>query len=131
MTEQKESTMKDASFGDVKSVEAPSVDLKPYDGNKVLIEKVEEKEGKYGPCVMVSSVPLTTIGEGENQKEICATRILGLHRQKDGSVVWYSKGAMAEFLKKYDCAHYKDLVGKEAIVSVKVTDNDQQFAELR
>jgi hypothetical protein len=111
-------------FEDVCEVELPGIELTEFEGQKVVIERMREEEGKFGPCVIVESAPICRVGD----KDIRASRILGLVRH-EGRVVWGAKSKTADFLKKYKVGHYSELVGVKAVVGIKVKE-DRQFATL-
>jgi len=99
-------------------VELPQLDLTPYIGRKVKIEKVEECQSDTGYYIQVSTEPLAKFGD----KEIRATKNFGLVETEDGRVGWASKGKLATFLRRMKCSDYMQLVGKEVIVQAQYNE---------
>jgi len=106
------------------AVDLPKIDLKPFNGTKAKISKIEYPEhpqhGVY--CKLITNV-LDTI----EKKEITASKILGLIEIKDeitGEVVGYGWGKESQtfaFLKTMEADTLQDLLGKEVIVRYEVT----------
>ena len=61
-------------------IELPSLDISPYIGQKVKIEKVEEHEGNFGYYIRIITEPVATIKrDGNDDIVLRATRMFGLH----------------------------------------------------
>jgi hypothetical protein len=117
-------------FENVRCIEPETKKFDPseYEGEKVKIAKVEEDEGNFGPYVRVITEPVHEYEHDGVKKGITGSRFLGLSRQDDGSVVWFTGSKMDLFLKKHKVEHYNDLIGKTVVIRTEVSkDGEKEF----
>lgn len=100
---------------DLEADESPDViEFEPEEfvGVRTRIDRVEVRNGDFGPYLYVATEPLPEIG-------VRATRLFNL-KEKDGKIVWSKRGHLQAYLNRLGVSHPKDLVGKEVIVQVEV-----------
>ncbi|MFW5852450.1 MAG: hypothetical protein ACOCUR_00295 [Nanoarchaeota archaeon] len=122
-----ETKLKKVSLKETKKIELPTLDITPYVGKMTKVANVEEYEGRYGYFVKVETETLDTIEIGGEQKPLTASKILGLHQDKEGNIGWGEETKLGLFLKKMNVPHYKDLVGKEVQVQKQTSKEGQDF----
>ena len=114
-------------------IQLPSIDVSQYVGRKTKIAKVEEFEGQYGYFVKMTSevIDMPTLKDGKpmldkegNPIELRATRIFGLQTDSNGNIGWGADTKLAAYLAKFKVKHYRDLVGREAVVQTVLNKND-------
>lgn len=106
-------------------IELPKIDVSKYIGEKTKIVSAETHEGSYGYFVKVEGEVLETIGEGDKATDIRASAIIGLQIDAEGNIGWGEDTKMDKFLKLMGCEHYKDLVGKEAVIQTRQAKNSE------
>lgn len=117
---QKEVNMDLTKLGEI---ELPTLDVSKYVGQKAPIESVKTFEGKHGYFLKVETIPIDTIGDGDDAIILRASRIFGLQKDKDGKVGWGKETKLGLFLDKIGAKKLADLVGKDVIVQT-VTNKD-------
>jgi len=115
--------------GETGLIDLPRVDLLTFIGNKVKIEKVYEIENNFdqkrkGYSVRIETAPLTVLSNGT---EIRASKLFGLQQDAAGKWGWGKDTKLDVFLKKFNVAHYKELVGKEVVCQVEYSKTGKQF----
>jgi len=105
-------------------IELPKVDVKPYIGKSVKIEKVEEHKGEYGYYIMIISEVVDTLPGKDTPITIRANRMFGLQENEKGEIGWGAETQLAVYLKKMGVLHYRDLVGKEVICQTTTSKKD-------
>lgn len=122
-----ETELKKVSLKDTKQIELPTLDISPYVGRMTKIASVEEYEGRFGYFVKIETEALDTIEFGGEQKPLTASKIFGLHQDKEGAVGWSDKTKLGLFLQKMNVSHYKKLVGKSVQVQKQTSKEGQDF----
>jgi len=110
---------------DTGMIELSQFDCTPFIGKKVGIAKVTEHKGSFGFYVKIETEIVAKFGE----KDITASKILGLQEDANGHIGWGEKTKLGVFLKKYNVAHYKDLVGKEVVIQTKTSKEGVDFLD--
>lgn len=107
-------------------IELPQLDLTPYIGKKTKIEAVTEHRGEFGFYIKIQTEVIDTLSDKRKEPlELRASRIFSLQEDEKGNVGWGKDTNLGLFLKKYNVAHYRDLVGIEVIVQT-ITNKKQQ-----
>lgn len=122
-----ETELKKVSLKETKQIELPTLDISPYVGKMTKIASVEEYQGRFGYFVKVETEALDTIDFGGEQKPLTASKIFGLHQDKEGNIGWGEDTKLGLFLKKMNAQHYNDLVGKEVQVQKQTNKDGQEF----
>lgn len=113
-------------------IELPVVDVSKYIGEKTKIVSAETHQGAYGYFVKVEGEILETLGTEDKPIELRASAILGLQTDAEGKIGWGADTKMDKFLKSMKVEHFKDLVGKEAIMQTRVSkSSDTEFLTFR
>ena len=86
-------------------IEKQTFDPTPYIGKDSFIEYIEERKGQFGFYIKLFS---QVIDEGD--WEIRASTIYGLDVDKNGKLGWAPDSKLYNFLKKFNVAHYRDLM---------------------
>ena len=107
-------------------IELPKLDVKPYIGKAVKIEKVTEHKGEYGYYIVIISEVVDSLpGRDPNSPIIIrATRMFGLQENEKGEIGWGAETQLGVYLKKMGVLHYKELVGKEVICQTTTSKKD-------
>lgn len=107
-------------------IELPKLDVKPYIGKPVKIEKVTEHKGEYGYYIVVTSSVVDSLPGKDKDSPIIirATRMFGLQENDKGEIGWGAETQLGVYLKKMGVLHYKDLVGKEVICQTTTSKKD-------
>ena len=120
------------SLDSLEPMESESLDLSPFEGKRVTIEKAEviEVSSQFSETgrqkvLRVESEPVTTVETAEGKKEIRASELFNLI-EKDGKVGWSKdeRGKLQKFLAKMKATKPTELVGKEAVVRLRSKKND-------
>jgi hypothetical protein len=122
----------ETKFEKTGEIELPSLDISPYIGKRVKIEKVSECIGEFGECVKVETEIVDTLTMKTNPPKIIDLRgshVFGLQKDSDGRIGWGEKTKMGVFLKKMKVKHYKDLKGKEVILQAKTSKKGGEFLD--
>lgn len=106
-------------------IELPKIDVSKYIGEKTKIVSAETHQGAYGYYVKVEGEVLDTIGDGDNAVELRASAIIGLQTDAEGKIGWGADTKMDKFLKVMGVEHFKDLVGKEAVIQTRQSKNSE------
>lgn len=104
----------------------PTLDVKKYIGNRVLIDQVDVfKSAEYDTYyVELVTTPVDTIGEGNDKKPLLIRKRLWLQTNRETQEVgWTKESALGKLLTKYGKNHYNELKGVEVIVQTEVRDN--------
>lgn len=104
-------------------IELDRFNAKEYIGKKVKIDLVVAQQGAFGYYVRAETEPVATLGQDTH---IRASRIFGLHENKQGLIGWDDNTNLGKFLAKMGVTHYNELPGKEVIVQVREKD-DKEF----
>ena len=110
---------------DVGMIELPSFDVTPFIGKKVKIQNVTEHKGNFGYYVRIETEKVADFGD----KEIRASKILGLHEDANGKIGWGADTKLGVYLSKHKVTHYNDLVGKEVILQTKTNKDGVDFLD--
>ena len=113
-------------LGNTGVIELPKIDITKYIGKTVNIIAVEEHKGTYGYYIKVIGDSLEQIETKDKLIELRPTKIFSLQTDNSGSIGWGSETKLAAFLKKMKVKHYKELIGKKAIVQSQL-NNDTEF----
>jgi len=105
-------------------IELPTLDISPYIGRKVKIEKVEEHKGNFGYYIKIISEVVDEVDGRDGKIELRATRVFGLQEDKDNNIGWGEKTKLGVYLKKMNVDHYKKLVGKEVVCQSQTSSDD-------
>ena len=101
-------------------IELPTLDIKPYIGQKTTIENISEHEGKYGYFIKLETEVIDTIEDFKTKDgsplKLRASMIFGLQTNKKDEIGWGKDTKLAVFLKQNKVEHYRDLAGKEVTV---------------
>jgi len=107
-------------------IDLPQLDLTPYIGKKVKIERVTEHDGEYGFYIKVQTEVVDTLTEKRKEPlELRASRIFSLQSDENGKIGWGKDTNLGQYLKKKGVKHYKELVGQEIVVQT-VTNKKQK-----
>lgn len=113
-------------------IDLPKLDISKYIGEKTKIVSADTHQGAYGYYVKVEGEVLETLGTKENPIELRASAVIGLQQDEKGVVGWGADTKMDKFLKLMGVEHFKDLVGKEAIMQARQAKNsDTEFLTFR
>ena len=112
-------------LGTTGMIDLPTFDCKPHIGKEVKISKVTEHEGNYGYYILIETDVVTKFGD----KDVTATKILGLQEDVNGKIGWGEKTKLGIFLTKMKVAHYNELVGKSVIIQTKTNKNGVDFLD--
>lgn len=110
-----------------------SFDISKYKGEKVKIAKVEAHEHMdNGMYLRVTTEPLDTLEFDGEEKPIYASRNFGLIKKVNEetlkpTIAWAKNGNLAKFLKLNKANNFKDLVGKEVIVTIDQRKDGKQY----
>lgn len=116
--------VKSMELENMKQLEIESLDLEPFEGQKVKIDQVEQVEvssqfnsrGKQW-CLRVLSDPVM---KGQKGNDIRASELLNLVEDDAGQVKgWHPKGNVAKFLAKYKAKTPLELIGKTAVIKIE------------
>jgi len=112
---------------DTKEIDLPQIDLNEYTGKKVKINEVTEHEGVHGYYVKIrtEAVGKITNQKGE-EKDLRASKLLGLQKDKEENVGWGATTKMGLYLKRMAVSHYSELVGKEVTVIALTNDKKEK-----
>ena len=122
MSEKKDTQVQ---LGEVGMIDLPSFDCKPYIGKAVKIASVTEHQGNFGYYVKVETEVVASFGD----KEIRASKILGLQEDEDGKIGWGVDTKMGVYLARQKVGHYKELVGKSVILITKLNKDGMEFLD--
>ena len=112
----------------VGQITLPSLDITPYVGKKVKVEKVEEHEGNFGYFIKIVTEPVATLEQKDkdgNPIVLRASKIFGLQEDENGNIGWGEKTKLGVFLRKKKVDHYRSLVGTE-VQTISVTNPDDE-----
>lgn len=118
--------MKKVSLGHTQEIESPHLDVAKYIGRKAKIESVTEFESRFGYCIRCETAPLDTLSFENDSIELKASRIFGLHKNKQGEVGWIKQSLLGQYLTKLGLKHYRELVGREVTIQ-SITKNGKDF----
>lgn len=126
MEQEKQDTLVELGNKVKGQIELPKLDVKPYIGKKVKIEKIEEHKGEYGYYIMVITKVVDTLPGRDKDSPIIirANRMFGLQENEKGEIGWGAETQLAVYLKKMGVLHYRDLVGKEVICQTTTSKKD-------
>ena len=126
-------TQKVIDLDKLEGVEGTSVDLEQFDKKEVEIEKAEVvqvpseyTETKKQWVLKVSSVVLTTIGEGDDKIDFRASELFNLVQDKDGNLKGYPEAEgsnLAKFMKDLKVKKPSELIGKKALIKAYEKSN--------
>lgn len=108
-------------------IELPKLDLSQYIGTRVKIVSVTEHEGAFGYYVKFTTESVGTINTKEGEKELFASRIIGLQEDANGNLGWGAETKMGTFLKQKGLQHYRDAVGMEVVIQLDSNKEGTQF----
>lgn len=109
----------------VGEMELPKYDVTQHEGKKVAIKNIEAHEHPTnGTYLRITTESVDTIEREGEEKPIYASDNFGLVKKVDektqeASFGWGSESKLATLLKKYDCKHFNDLIGKKVMIVVK------------
>lgn len=112
---------------DTGEIELPKIDVQKYIGREAKIELVTEHKGDFGYYVKVQTKIVDTIEGGKEPIELRASKIFGLHQDKNGKIGWGKDTVLGKYLAKMNVKHYKDLVGKTIKVQTRTSNNNVDF----
>ena len=112
---------------EMKEIELPKIDVKPYIGKKTRIEKVSPKRGVFGLCLKVETEIVDTIVGGKIPIMLRGSRIFGLYEDAEGCVGWGENTKLGVFMKKMGVKQPKELVGKEIILQKTTAKSGSEF----
>ena len=107
----------------------PTIDISPYVGKKVKIEKVEEYEGNFGYYIKIVSETVATLDQKNKDGQaivLKASRMFGLQTDEQNNIGWGEKTQLGVFLKKKGVKHYRELVGREVQITSVTNSKDEK-----
>lgn len=108
--EERQVNLEDRMVGEV---ELPKLDVNPYVGKKVKVERVVILEGNFGYYYKLESEIVDVIKNADGSGfELRASKLLSLITLPDNTVGWGDKSKTAAFLKQYKVKKPEDLKGK-------------------
>lgn len=112
----------------VGQIELEKFPIEKYLGKKVKIVEIKYFENSRfnSFCVKIITEKLGEwVNTEQETKDITASRIFGLQKDKDGKIGWGSETKFGLFLKKMKASKPEELVGMEVITqSVTRTEGD-------
>lgn len=105
-------------------IEKKKFDPTPYIGKDLFIEYIEERKGEFGYYIKLYS---QVVDNGD--WEIRASAIYGLEEDANGKLGWPEGSKLYNFLKKYNVAHYRDLL-QAPTTAMMEDDKKQQFRRI-
>jgi hypothetical protein len=133
-------TQKVMDLNELKGVEGISVDLEQFDKKEVEIEKAEivQVPSEYSDCktqwvLKVSSVILTSIGEGDDKIDFRASELFNLIQDKEGKLKGYPEAEgsnLAKFMKDLKVFKPSELIGKKPLIK-SYQKNDKTYLKFR
>lgn len=126
MTAEKQTGFKDRLVG---PKEVGHIDVSKHVGKKVAIEVIEEKEGKYGPFLVIRTKPVETLSGSAGDIQIRGSRLFNLNSDGGtGDLWWPVGGALDTFLRKHNVADPYELIGKEVqLIPVTSKKNGKDY----
>ena len=108
------------SIENLKEIELPKFDPKPFIGQKAMVDEIELKFSERGEkksyYIQFKALVDPT---GFNGEPLYATRNVGVQVDKNGVFGWGKDTAMDKFLTANEVKHPKDMKGKTVIVQTQ------------
>jgi hypothetical protein len=112
---------------EIPQIELEKIDVTPYIGKKVQVLDAKVIETQFGRAIKFETEVIANVGTDDKPNFIKATKLLGLHQDKN-SVWGIAKDSKAqEFFDKYKLKSHKDMLGKVVIVQTTESKNGSQF----
>jgi len=113
-----------SSLDNTGEIEKKQFDPTPYIGKDLFIEYIEERKGQYGYYIKLYS---QVVDKGD--WEIRASAIYGLEEDDNGRLGWPPNSKLYNFLKKFNVAHYRDLL-HAPVTTILTDDKGEQYRKI-
>ena len=124
--------MTQPKLNELKQVELPQFDAKPFIGVKAIVDEItiKEKERTENGVVTTSyyvQFKALVDPKGFNGEPLYATRNAGIQMDKDDVPGWGENTAIGKFLKENDVAHPNEMKGKTIIIQKQLNSSYLTF----
>jgi len=122
---------KEVQVDNLRVIDMPKIDITKYIGIKAKIEKAIVIETVFGQAIKLETEILDILGTKEKPIIMKANKLLNLYKEEETGLYNIGRGSKTdEFLKKYECKSFKDMIGKVVTVQATEEKNGVSFLTL-
>lgn len=117
------------SISNLKKIEEETIDLKPFEGEKSIIERMEQIQvpSKFNERGFQWCLKIYARGVTAGSKVIYPTELFNLKEDSNGNACgWHSNSNLQRFLERTDCFHPEQLPGQAVMLRLR-KKGDQFF----